>query len=179
MDYAHQEVTIDGAAVAVLTPTEYRLLATLVRHQGQVLSSGSAHRIGLGRPERAGALPGQVRRSPPAQEAGLGRRRRLADRNGPRLRVSLPISRPVSEAPRTQSSPTGLAICRCPVQPYPSAFRDRCGSGCPFSCLRPSASSWLRWSRSHRGSPGDRHSRRIFFVILSAAFPLPWERLPD
>jgi DNA-binding response OmpR family regulator len=39
VDYAHQEVTIDGSAVPALTPTEYRLLATLTRHQGQVLSS--------------------------------------------------------------------------------------------------------------------------------------------
>jgi DNA-binding response OmpR family regulator len=38
VDFALQEVTVDGAAV-VLTPTEYRLLATLVRHQGQVLSA--------------------------------------------------------------------------------------------------------------------------------------------
>jgi DNA-binding response OmpR family regulator len=39
VDYAHQEVTIDGSSVPALTPTEYRLLATLTRHQGQVLSS--------------------------------------------------------------------------------------------------------------------------------------------
>ncbi len=37
LDYAHQEVTVDGRAV-IFTPTEYRLLATLTRHQGQVLS---------------------------------------------------------------------------------------------------------------------------------------------
>jgi len=38
VDFAHQEVSIDGKVI-VLTPTEYRLLATLARHQGQVLSS--------------------------------------------------------------------------------------------------------------------------------------------
>jgi DNA-binding response OmpR family regulator len=37
VDFVHQSVTVDGESV-VLTPTEYRLLATLVRHQGQVLS---------------------------------------------------------------------------------------------------------------------------------------------
>jgi DNA-binding response OmpR family regulator len=37
IDYAHQEVAVD-AQVIILTPTEYRLLATLTRHQGQVLS---------------------------------------------------------------------------------------------------------------------------------------------
>ena len=38
VDFAHQEVEVDGKTVD-LTPTEYRLLATLVRHQGEVLSS--------------------------------------------------------------------------------------------------------------------------------------------
>jgi DNA-binding response OmpR family regulator len=38
VDFAHQEVSLDGTVIT-LTPTEYRLLATLVRHQGQVLSS--------------------------------------------------------------------------------------------------------------------------------------------
>ena len=37
IDYAHHEVTVDGQVV-IFTPTEYRLLATLTRHQGQVLS---------------------------------------------------------------------------------------------------------------------------------------------
>ena len=91
VDFAHQEVTIDGSAV-VLTPTEYRLLATLTRHQGQVLSLRPADRAGLGRPERAGALPGQVRRPAAAPQAGLGRGRRRADRDRAGLRVSLPIA---------------------------------------------------------------------------------------
>jgi DNA-binding response OmpR family regulator len=39
VDFTDQEVTIDGRSVK-LNATEYRLLATLVRHQGQVLSSG-------------------------------------------------------------------------------------------------------------------------------------------
>ncbi len=37
IDFNQQEVTLDGKPVD-LTPTEYRLLATLVRHRGQVLS---------------------------------------------------------------------------------------------------------------------------------------------
>ena len=37
IDYAQREVAVEGGAVA-LTPTEYRLLTTLTRHQGQVLS---------------------------------------------------------------------------------------------------------------------------------------------
>src|SRR6202041_3737992 len=34
IDFAHQEVTVDSATI-ILTPTEYRLLATLARHQGK------------------------------------------------------------------------------------------------------------------------------------------------
>jgi len=37
IDFAHHEVTIDGTPV-VLTPIEYRLLAALANHRGQVLS---------------------------------------------------------------------------------------------------------------------------------------------
>ena len=37
IDFAQQEVAVDGRVV-IFTPTEYRLLATLTRHQGQVLS---------------------------------------------------------------------------------------------------------------------------------------------
>jgi DNA-binding response OmpR family regulator len=37
VNFATHEVIVDGAPVA-LTPTEYRLLAALVRHRGQVLS---------------------------------------------------------------------------------------------------------------------------------------------
>jgi DNA-binding response OmpR family regulator len=36
VDFANQEVTVDGRSVA-LTPTEYRLLVTRIRDQGQVL----------------------------------------------------------------------------------------------------------------------------------------------
>ncbi|HUN37545.1 MAG TPA: response regulator transcription factor [Trebonia sp.] len=37
LNFSSHEVTVDGVPVA-LTPTEYRLLVALVRHQGQVLS---------------------------------------------------------------------------------------------------------------------------------------------
>lgn len=36
VDFANQEVTVDGRSVA-LTPTEYRLLLALIRDQGQVV----------------------------------------------------------------------------------------------------------------------------------------------
>jgi DNA-binding response OmpR family regulator len=58
VDFAHQEVTIDGNAV-VLTPTEYRLLATLARHQGQVLSSDQL--IELAWDDPSGLAPSRVK----------------------------------------------------------------------------------------------------------------------
>jgi DNA-binding response OmpR family regulator len=58
VDYAHQEVTIDGGGV-VLTPTEYRLLATLTRHQGQVLSSDQL--IELAWDDPSGLAPSRVK----------------------------------------------------------------------------------------------------------------------
>jgi DNA-binding response OmpR family regulator len=58
IDFAHQEVAIDGAAV-VLTPTEYRLLATLARHQGQVLSSDQL--IELAWDDPSGLAPSRVK----------------------------------------------------------------------------------------------------------------------
>jgi DNA-binding response OmpR family regulator len=58
VDFVHQEVTVDGQAV-VLTPTEYRLLATLVRHQGQVLSSDQL--IELAWDDPSGLAPSRVK----------------------------------------------------------------------------------------------------------------------
>jgi DNA-binding response OmpR family regulator len=58
VDFAQQEVTVDGTAV-VLTPTEYRLLATLVRHQGQVLSSDQL--IELAWDDPSGLAPSRVK----------------------------------------------------------------------------------------------------------------------
>jgi len=58
VDFAHQEVTIGGTAVT-LTPTEYRLLATLVRHQGQVLSSDQL--IELAWDDPSGLAPSRVK----------------------------------------------------------------------------------------------------------------------
>jgi DNA-binding response OmpR family regulator len=58
IDLAHQEVSIDGSAV-VLTPTEYRLLATLARHQGQVLSSDQL--IELAWDDPSGLAPSRVK----------------------------------------------------------------------------------------------------------------------
>jgi DNA-binding response OmpR family regulator len=58
VDFVHQAVTIAGAAV-VLTPTEYRLLATLVRHQGQVLSPDQL--IELAWDDPTGLAPSRVK----------------------------------------------------------------------------------------------------------------------
>jgi DNA-binding response OmpR family regulator len=58
IDFAQQEVTIDGSVV-VLTPTEYRLLATLARHQGQVLSSDQL--IELAWDDPSGLAPSRVK----------------------------------------------------------------------------------------------------------------------
>jgi DNA-binding response OmpR family regulator len=58
VDFAHQEVTVDGEPI-ILTPTEYRLLATLVRHQGQVLSSDQL--IELAWDDPSGLAPSRVK----------------------------------------------------------------------------------------------------------------------
>jgi DNA-binding response OmpR family regulator len=58
VDFAHQEVTVDGQAI-ILTPTEYRLLATLTRHQGQVLSSDQL--IELAWDDPSGLAPSRVK----------------------------------------------------------------------------------------------------------------------
>ena len=58
VDFAHQEVSIDGSVI-VLTPTEYRLLATLARHQGQVLSSDQL--IELAWDDPSGLAPSRVK----------------------------------------------------------------------------------------------------------------------
>ena len=54
----HQAVTIDGVTI-ILTPTEYRLLATLVRHQGQVLSPDQL--IELAWDDPTGLAPSRVK----------------------------------------------------------------------------------------------------------------------
>ncbi len=58
IDYAQREVTIDGSSV-VLTPTEYRLLTTLTRHQGQVLSADQL--IELAWDDPSGLAPSRVK----------------------------------------------------------------------------------------------------------------------
>ena len=58
IDFAHQEVTVDGQTI-ILTPTEYRLLATLARHQGQVLSSDQL--IELAWDDPSGLAPSRVK----------------------------------------------------------------------------------------------------------------------
>jgi DNA-binding response OmpR family regulator len=58
IDFAHQEVTVDSETI-ILTPTEYRLLATLARHQGQVLSSDQL--IELAWDDPSGLAPSRVK----------------------------------------------------------------------------------------------------------------------
>jgi len=58
IDYAQREVTMDGNPV-VLTPTEYRLLTTLTRHQGQVLNQDQL--IELAWDDPTGLAPGRVK----------------------------------------------------------------------------------------------------------------------
>jgi DNA-binding response OmpR family regulator len=58
VDFSESQVTVDGEPV-VLTPTEYRLLATLVRHQGQVLSSDQL--IELAWDDPSGLAPSRVK----------------------------------------------------------------------------------------------------------------------
>ena len=51
-------MTVDGETI-ILTPTEYRLLATLARHQGQVLSSDQL--IELAWDDPSGLAPSRVK----------------------------------------------------------------------------------------------------------------------
>jgi DNA-binding response OmpR family regulator len=58
IDFAHHEVTIDGTPV-VLTPIEYRLLAALTNHRGQVLSPDQLLELAWDDP--SGLAPGKVK----------------------------------------------------------------------------------------------------------------------
>jgi DNA-binding response OmpR family regulator len=58
IDFAHHEVTIDGTPV-VLTPIEYRLLAALANHRGQVLSPDQLLELAWDDP--SGLAPGKVK----------------------------------------------------------------------------------------------------------------------
>ncbi len=58
VDYTRQEVFLNGQPV-VLTPTEYRLLAALTRHAGQVLSADQL--IGLAWDDPTGLAPARVK----------------------------------------------------------------------------------------------------------------------
>ena len=58
VDFGRQEVSLEGMTV-VLTPTEYRLLAALVRHAGQVLSADQL--IELAWDDPSGLAPARVK----------------------------------------------------------------------------------------------------------------------
>ena len=91
-----------------LTATEYRLLAALVRHRGQVLSPVKLLELvwsdpfGIG-PDRVKYSVMRLRR-----KLGADRRRGLADRGGPRLRLPLPRG-PARDSAAPQPSSTGEA----------------------------------------------------------------------
>ena len=58
VDFVHQEVSLSGEVV-VLTPTEYRLLAAMVRHSGQILSPDQL--IELAWDDPSGLAPARVK----------------------------------------------------------------------------------------------------------------------
>jgi DNA-binding response OmpR family regulator len=58
VDYAQRQARIDGVPVS-LTPLEFSLLATLTRHQGQVLSADQL--IELAWKDPTGLAPGRVK----------------------------------------------------------------------------------------------------------------------
>lgn len=70
VDFTQQEVTVRGKLVD-LTPAEYRLLATLVRHRGQVLSPEELEHLAW--PERYGWLrPSRLKFIVPSLQNKLG-----------------------------------------------------------------------------------------------------------
>ena len=164
----------------VLTPTEYRLLATLTRHQGQVLSSDQL--IELAWDDPSGLAPSRVKYAVLRlrTEAGLGRGGRLADRDGTGLRLSLPISGPVSEGPRTRTTETGRRDLQMPGTALPIGFSGSMRVRLPVFALVAVGTVLVALI------PFPHDARReigvagvIFFVLVAAAFLLPWERLPD
>jgi DNA-binding response OmpR family regulator len=58
VDFVHQEVSLQGETM-VLTPTEYRLLAAMVRHPGQILSADQL--IELAWDDPSGLAPARVK----------------------------------------------------------------------------------------------------------------------
>ena len=99
IDFAHHEVTIDGTPV-VLTPIEYRLLAALANHRGQVLSPDQLLELAWDDP--SGLAPGKVKYAVKRLRRGarLGRGRRHTDRDGAGLRLPIPTRvRLITQAP--------------------------------------------------------------------------------
>ena len=104
VDFVHQAVTIAGAAV-VLTPTEYRLLATLVRHQGQVLSSDQL--IELAWDDPSGLAPSRVKYAilRLRRKLGWAEQEDAPDRDGAGVRLPLPNPGEVNVSAAMRSSP--------------------------------------------------------------------------
>ena len=100
MNFGTHEVAVDGVPVE-LTATEYRLLAALIRHRGQVLSPVKlldlawSDPFGVG-PDRVKYTVMRLRR-----KLGRGHRRRPVHRGGPRLRLPVPGRQPAWMRPQT------------------------------------------------------------------------------
>ena len=127
-----REVTVNGQPVA-LTPTEFRLLAALVRHPGQTLSRRSAARAGLERPDRDRPGTGEVRHHAAAAQAGAARRARLDHRGGPGIR--LPVrgpGAPAGQAGLTPGRPGGQAGSEAAR----AAVTAACTGRLPVRCAR-------------------------------------------
>jgi len=179
IDFAHQEVTIDSTTI-ILTPTEYRLLATLARHQGQVLSSDQL--IELAWDDPSGLAPSRVKYAVSAAPAqvGLGRGRRGPHRDGPGVRIPLPLAEPVNESAQSQPDADRRRDPQLPGSTLPIGFSGSMRVRLPVFALVAVGTILIALV------PFPHDARReisiagvIFFCLVAAAFLLPWERLPD
>jgi DNA-binding response OmpR family regulator len=109
VDFAAHEVQVDGAQVE-LTATEFRLLAALIRHRGQVLSPNKL--LDLVWSDPFGVGPERVKYSVLRLRRKLGRA--LTHRGGPRLRLPVPVRRLAGLTRRTGGSGNRAAPWRQP-----------------------------------------------------------------
>ncbi len=109
VNFGTHEVVVDGVPVE-LTATEYRLLAALIRHRGQVLSPVKLLDLAWSDPFGVGPERVKYTRHAAAPQAQPERRRRPVHRGGPRLRLPVPDRHPVLISPgRRQPSRTAEA----------------------------------------------------------------------
>ncbi len=91
IDFAQRAVRCDERDVR-LTPLEFKLLATFVRHPNQVLSRGQSAGARVGRRARGVARAGEAVRGLSAPQARPRGAAVGADRDGARLRLPLPAA---------------------------------------------------------------------------------------